>query len=560
MKRTVFAIVLLGAMGLQAQVLNVNNKNGTYLPLETEYIKEITFDEERKVVALEMSGGLSHSFYTVNVESLSPKTDKTSRLTYNLAPEVAFDAVDAFDEIVETIIYDSTDKDYSDFVDHYNPTTIVDIVFAENSVSVSGNKANIVCSSNGGHLIVNDTIGKVKYRVSGKCDDGSLKIYSTKKFQLELDGLELTNPVGPAINIQSGKTTYFTIKDNSVNKLCDGKNYAAAAVGSDGSEEDQKGTLFSEGQLVFNGNGTLNVTSLGGHAICSDDYIRIRSGYINVLAAAKDGFHTNDKFILDRTKEASPVIIVKAVSNGIDCGKGEVIINAGKLDLETGGEAIKVEYESQTSDQVVVPNFTINGGYIKFVTKGDKGSGIKTTGEYRQTGGVIHGTVYGNGSKVLNCDGVVSFTGGVLTALSHGTVLNGTTLAGGIKSVGDVRVSGGRIAIECTGEGAKGINGDANVTITGGDVTIIAAAGNVTIAATAGNSSEADKVRKNIALDATNVVVTNGNIMLKAYEKAVSAAGFMILGGNFHAVSEGDVAIDIDAGIQQYGGWLLTKE
>ena len=38
--------------------------------------------------------------------------------------------------------------------------------------------------------------------------------------------------------------------------MCDGETYNAPAV----ADEDQKGTLFSEGQLVFDGTGTLNIT------------------------------------------------------------------------------------------------------------------------------------------------------------------------------------------------------------------------------------------------------------------------------------------------------------
>ena len=42
MKRIILATALLSTIGLQAQVLNVNNNNDTYLPLNTENTKEIT--------------------------------------------------------------------------------------------------------------------------------------------------------------------------------------------------------------------------------------------------------------------------------------------------------------------------------------------------------------------------------------------------------------------------------------------------------------------------------------------------------------------------------------
>ena len=368
----------------------------------------------------------------------------------------------------------------------------------------------------------------------------------SKKFQILLSGLELTNPNGPAINIQTGKTVYFTIDDNTTNNLCDGATYNAPST----SDEDQKGTLFSEGQLIFNGyedgSGILNVTSYGGHGICSDDYIRIRSGNINIVKAAKDGFHTNDKFIVSRTATVSPTITVNAENDGIDCGKGEVIIDAGKIELTTGGEAIKVEYEE--GDPLVTPNATINGGYLKFTTTGDKSSGIKTTGTYKQTGGIIHGTVQGNGSKILNCDSNITFNGGKLMGVAQGTVLNDTTLVGGIKCEGNIDIQKGTIALECTGKGAKGIN-CANTTIKGGEITVLT---------TGGNYDGIEKTRESVAIDTDNLTITNGNIKLKAHHNAVSAKKVSIYKGTLHAISDSNTAID--ATVAQSGGWILTKE
>ena len=360
-----------------------------------------------------------------------------------------------------------------------------------------------------------------------------------------LSGVDLTNPTGPAINIQTGKTVYFTIDDNTTNSLCDGATYNEPS-----NNEDQKGTLFSEGQLVFNGykdgSGVLNVTSHGGHGICSDDYIRIRSGNINILKAEKDGFHTNDKFIVGRTATASPTVTVNAENDGIDCGKGDVTIDAGKLELTTGGEAIKVSNED--ADPLVAASVTINGGYIKFTTTGEKSSGIKSEGAYKQTGGIIHGTVKGNGSKVLNCDSNITFANGKLIGLAEGTVLNDTTSTGGIKSEGDLSIEKGTIAIECTGKGAKGINCN-KVTVKGGDITILSVGENY---------KGATDTRKSIAVDASNMTITNGELKFKAYDNAISANKVALYKGTLHAISDGDIAIDAE--ITQSAGWIMTKD
>ena len=542
MKKHIYIMALLATTGLQAQILNINNSDGTFLPVETKETREIIFNEAQKTVTIALYGGLRHFFHTGKIESISPKTDKKNQLTCDFNPEITFDENDKneFKEVIETIPdVETTENDYGDFVEKFAVGTIVNIVFSENDVTVTG---DIPYTKNGAHLTINSLSSKVGYIVSGKSNNGSLKIYSEKKFQLMLSGLDLTNPSGPAINIQTGKTIYFTIDENTTNHLCDGETYNAPAV----TDEDQKGTLFSEGQLVFDGTGTLNITSLGGHGVCSDDYIRIRSGNINIIQAAKDGFHTNEKFIVGRTKTASPTITINATNDGIDCGKGDVIIDAGKLELATGGEAIKVSNED--ADPLVTASATINGGYIKFTTSGEKSSGIKTEGAYKQTGGIIHGTVKGDGSKLINCDSNITFTDGKLIGFAEGTILNDTTSTGGIKCEGDFSIQKGTIAIECSGKGAKGINCN-RATIKGGDITVVSMGEDYI------GTSE---TRRSKALDATNVTITNGNSLLKAYDSAISPTKITIYKGTLHAISENDTAID--AGITHSGGWIMTKD
>lgn len=550
MRKTIFATVLMVTTALQAQILNVNdNNNGSYLPLETKDIKEITFDETARIVTLVTGKGERHSFYTDKIGSISPKTTCTTELEYDLEPTISFDKNDEsnFKEVTETVPTDEEDADYGDYVEYFSVGSVVEINFSENEVTVEGLNSDITCQKNGTHITINSKSSKVGYIVSGKCSNGSLKIYSDKKFQIMLSDLDLTNPKGPAINIQTGKTVYFTIDENSNNSLCDGTTYSAPVIGTDEKEEDQKGTLFSEGQLIFDGTGTLNITSHGGHGICSDDYIRIRSGNINILGAAKDGFHTNDKFIVNRTASASPRITVKATADGIDCGKGEVIIDAGKLELTTGGEAIKVVYEGIVPDSIT-PNATINGGYIKFTTTGDKSSGIKTSGEYTQTDGTIHGTVKGNGSKILNCDSNITFNGGKLTGFAEGTVLNDTTSAGGIKCEGDIKISNGKVAVECSGKGAKGINCH-NVTITGGEITIVTMDDDI--------NSAVDK-RKSKGIEANNFSMTKGKVQINSHDCAINATKVSLFNGSIHAISDEGTAIDAE--VKQTGGWLLTKD
>ena len=545
MKKALLFIGVLVASFAQAQELYVNNSNGTYQKISVQEVSKIVFNEQEQTVRFNMENGISSQFATSNVTNIAPASNNGTELIYNLDPTVEFDSSDenSYNEVTE----DSNDGS-GDFVEDFERLQNITITFSEDKVTTTTLPDGVTATINGGHIVINSGTEGVSYRVKGTCSNGSLKIYSSKKFQLALLSLYLTNPRGPAINIQSSKTVFFTLLANSRNELCDGETYSAPVITN--KEEDQKGTLFSEGQLIFNGNGTLNVTSLGGHAICSDDYIRVREGNINILSAAKDGFRTKDKFIIGRTKSYSPNITINATSNGIECTEGTVTIDAGKLNITSGGEAIKVEYEKEEPDTAVIPDAYINGGYIKIVTTGEKSSAIQTTGNYTQSGGIIQATVNGNGSKVINCDGATKISGGKITAIVNGTVTSDNTSAGGIKSAKDFEMSDGKIAINCKGKGAKGINSPEKVTINNGELTLLA---------TAENYTEGDDDKKSRAISTDRFTINNGTVLLKAYDYAISAEIFInINGGILNAVSTGCIAFEI--GETQTGGWMLTKD
>ncbi len=556
MKKALLFIGVLAASFTQAQTLYVNNSNGTYQAIDTKTAGDITFDEEQRLIYLELGDGITSHFATGTVTNIAPVSNNGTELIYNVNPTVEFSTTDKenFNEITRAVPTIETDNEYEDFVENFIPDTgIITITFNETGVRTSKLPEGITATINGGHIVINSTIKGKVYLVKGTCSNGSLKIYSEKKFQMLLNKLTLTNPVGPAINIQGGKRVYLSIADGTTNTLCDGATYNAPVIGSNGEEEDQKGTLFSEGELLIdgykNGTGILNITSHGGHAICSDDYIMVRGGNINILSAAKDGFRTKDKFIMGRAEAYSPTITINAASNGIECTEGTLTIEAGKLDITAGGEAIKVEYEEAVPDPAVIPDAYIKGGYLKLTTTGEKSSAIQTTRNYNQSGGVIEATVGGNGSKIINCDGTATFSGGKLTGIVNGTVSSDETSAGGIKSNGNVDIVNSSIAIDCKGKGSKAINCDNSVTVNSGNVTLLT---------TGENYIEIQDDKKSCAIQAGSITVNNGTVIAKAYDNALSAQTTNINGGVVNATSTNADALDTEA--TQTGGWLLTKD
>lgn len=562
MKKTALATAFaLVSMGVAAQSYHVCSGDGTFVevPLynNIEVDLEKAGEEYPQISFLNLTGDkryfLEYLFALPGIDSITTRKPLVGKeLVMYDNDDVTFDAGEetGFDEIVETIITDELNDESGDFVENYSYASLVTITFSESGVTTMPASVNdVTFEKNGSHLVINSTKSKMRYIVKGKSSNGSLKIYSTKKFELMLGGLTLTNPTGPAINIQSGKSVYFTIGTGTTNTLCDGTTYSAPVI-TNGEEEDQKGTIFSEGQLLINGNGTLNVTSLGGHGICSDDYIRVRSGKINI-ESLKDGFHTNDLFRVGRTQKYSPVITVKAGGDAIDCGKGYVLIEAGKLLLTSVGEGVKASYEEVTPDPTITPNITIAGGFVKIGTTGSKSSALKATGCYTQSGGVVQANVSGDGSKIVNVDQNVTIAGGKLTGVATGAVeAVEITPAGGIKCAGDLAITGGTIAVQCTGTGSKAINCDGDITVEGGSVRLL----------TEGDDYyDGDGYKRAQGINCNSLTLNGGVLVVNSQMEALATSQVTMSGGIMQLGIDSEDPGCFDWELRQTAGWLVKK-
>lgn len=322
----------------------------------------------------------------------------------------------------------------------------VSIAFNGSSATITNPYENlgVTITQSNGDVTVNSTIAGVAYTVSGTTTSGSLKIYSDSKFKLELNNVTITNNDGPAINIQSEKRVFFVVADGTTNSLTDGSSYSIP------TDEDGKGTIFSEGQLVFSGTGTLNVKANYKHAIVSDDYIRVIDGTYNITGTVTDGFHTNEAFIAD-----GGTFNITASSDGIECEEGYIVINDGNFTLKTADDGIAASYDTDTT---IDPYLTINGGTINITSTA--GEGIESKSKLTINNGTITINTYDDS---LNAASAIYINGG--------TIFTKSTNNDSIDSNGTITITGGRtIAVGSTApEG--GFDNDKNTfKITGGTV------------------------------------------------------------------------------------------
>ena len=316
---------------------------------------------------------------------------------------------------VLTVGCKNDDTDFSQYINggaSTTTTTVINIVYSGTSVTVSGDTNGYV-TTNGAHVTVNSGTANdsLLLVLSGSTTDGSLLVYRQRKYGIQLNGLTLNNSNGPAINNQCGKALYLHVADGTTtNQLTDGTSYAEQTY-------DQKGALFSEGQMIILGTGTLSVTGNCKHAIACDDYIIIDENVtLHASSSTGNGIKVNDGlWINNGTLDIS---VTADAARGIKCDS-VVVITGGNTTITTSGDCI---YDSSEQDY-------------------SSAACIKCDYDFTMSGGTLTMTSSGDGGKGINSSAGVIFSGGTLSAITTGGNDEGKPKA--IKATTGITVSGG---------------------------------------------------------------------------------------------------------------------
>lgn len=443
--------------------------------------------------------------------------------------------------------------------------------FNESDVSVvnpyagSGVEVDVV----GAHVVVNSVSldQDINYVLTGVSSNGSFKIYSEKRFNVLLNGLHLTNPIGPALNIQSDKKATLHLISGSSNELSDGAVYAAPPV-VDGLEEDQKSTLFANGQLEMIGGGSLSIFGIGAgkHALACDDELDFREGTLNIESAMLDGIHTNNGYY-----QRGGDIDINSSADGIDTESGAIQISCGELSIAS----VSNDVSALSSDSTIF----VTGGLVQLLVSGSSSKGINADMGILISGGSIEALSSGNAalvptgsgndpkySSILSSDGNIFITGGELDLLTSGiggraisgnqsvvisggtvditTTGNGATYTNStgttdayhstsIKVDVDCTISGGTTTISNSGTGGKGIDVDGNLIIGGGNdepvLNVTTTGSSITITSggggggPGGNNGTYDE-SKTIKVDG-DVTIHSGQITLDSADDGIKSGG-----------------------------------
>ncbi|MBO7266856.1 MAG: carbohydrate-binding domain-containing protein [Bacteroidaceae bacterium] len=483
------------------------------------YMTEMTFNEDGTVLYITTEGEAAVVSYAVEgIEAIefAEGFAYEGKYSYDGAHvDVAIDPTDdtSYSEVKEQVITDKNHDDYGDFIENYKPTNRVTITYNGDKATVSGTVSGVMSKVSGAHVIISSTKKNIAFTLKGTTTNGSFKLYSDYKTEVTLEGADITNPTGAAINIQSGKTIMVKLADGTTTKLADGTTYTMT------TGEDQKGAFFSEGQLVFSGTGSLEVKSLGGHGIVSDDYVRVRGGNISVNSV-RDGINTNDRFIM-----SGGTVTVDAQQDGLDIGKGYIEIGAGKLTVNSVDEGITASYEGEddgTVDATITPYIAIKGGLVKVATTGEKGHALRAMSTFTMTGGIVQATTQGAGSKALMSEGNMTLTGGKVTAFTEGDVLYEADIkelssSAAIRSKGALTLENMVVGVKSTGMGGKAINNVGSISLKNSKVIAVATGSTYVL-------NGDDSRSRGVTTDG-NLTIDGGALFVRSYDEPLQVEG-----------------------------------
>ncbi|MCR5363368.1 MAG: carbohydrate-binding domain-containing protein [Bacteroidales bacterium] len=491
----------------------------TFPTLTNKYNVSVTYSSSNTGVATITSDGtvtvIAAGAATITASSVATDTYSAGSASYTLT------VTDGEDTGAGSYKYGSTgDTASDDDISNTTFTRMVTVTYSTGGATVAGlpTTGDIAASVTGNNVTLTNSGSEcVVYRLTGTAADGFFKLYSSKKQAILLDGVSITCSTGAAINNQSKKRTFVMVEGK--NTLADGASASYAATG----EEDMKAVIFSEGQLVFSGTGSLTVTAnnkQGKSGIVSDDYVRIMSNpTISVTAGASAGHGVRGKDYVQISDGNFSVSTSAAMKKAVG-SDDYVLVEGGTSTITVSGG---VAYDSDDQEY-----------------KGT--AGIKADNYFAMTGGTV----------------TIKNTGGGGKGISAGSYdFNSETHA-----VDDSYITGGTLTITTSGsevndESAKGIKiGWVTKTGSGDRATVTGNAGNFKI-----NGGKVIITSKCEGLEAKGNLTFNGGevYVYSSGDDAINCQGEMnVNGGYVYAYSSGNDAMDANHDLKLNGGYVFA--
>ena len=429
------------------------------------------------------------------------------------------------------IVYINYNGTSAEVINPY-PVTQVIVTVSEAKVSITS-----LSSSN------------ITYCLSGTSNPGRFAIESATTPTIKLNGVNLTNPTGKAMDLTCDAGIILEIADGTANSL------------SDGSESDKKAALMCNSDLVVQGNGTLNLTSYVKHPIKVKGICTINSGNFVITSDVEDvnGFSADSTLVINGG--SFNITMNGDISKCIKCDDN-MTINGGEFTLVAAGSTVLEVVNNQN-----VPSYC---------------TAIKCDNDININGGSFNITLpnSNHGGKSISADGNLTINGGTFDILTQGDgaayTVSGNTkdsyTSSCLKCDGNMEILGGNLLLRSTGAGGKGINSGGtmkiglenasnddltlNVTTSGERITVVAGSGGGWWPGGEGEyaNPKAIKADSNLTINSGNITVNCTQTQNEGGECIESKAVLTINGGNIEAYSKKDDAVNASNKLILNGG------
>ena len=284
-----------------------------------------------------------------------------------------------------------------------------------------------------------------------------------------------------------------------------------------------------------------------------------QKGTLTITGNVKHGIKTGEYF----TIKNSTINILSAAGDGINCEQFFLmesgIINIANVaddglqcdleDPETGSTGITTDHEDEDSG-----NIYISGGSFSAAVTADACKGLKSEGDMYISGGTITITTAG---------------GGVWDATNLKAKAASCISADGIMDI-----SGGTLTLTSTGAGGKGLSGDSTLTVSGSAVITVVTSGQAVVASSTGtlsicsNASTLDRYDsdykcspKGIKIDG-DIIINGGTISVTtsgAGGEGIESKKTLTVNDGHITVNAFDDGINCSSDMTINGGYIFAK-
>lgn len=362
------------------------------------------------------------------------------------------------------------------------------------------------------------------YILSGAIENGQIVVDAPKdaKVQLVLNGANVHCDTHAALYVKQADKVFLTLSPDTENSLSGGETF----IQYDDNNVDA--ALFSKDDITLNGEGSLTLSSPGGHGVVSKDELTVTGGTYTVNAASH-GFTAKDSLCI-----SGGAFRITAGKDGLhaeheeDAALGFVFLSGGQFDITAAQDGISASGQMEILDG----RFTLLCGGGSEMGESHAGSMM---GGGRGGFGGGPGGMGGRGERGSRPENGFAQWGGETPAEDTAA----STSTKGLKAGGNLLLCGGFFSVDSADDA---LHTNASLQLTGGTFTLLSGDDGVHADDTLIIDGGDIRIEKSYeGLEGLHIRIGGGSITLTADDDGLNAAGGTDESGY--------------GGMDRFGGW-----